>query len=101
MAADDLAGGETNLTTELGGITPNPSTGSGSAKVRFSLAEPQSARMVLLDAAGRELRVVADGTFEAGHHAYALPTAQLRPGFYSLRLTTGAQQFVRKWLVQP
>jgi hypothetical protein len=43
---------------------PNPFTGS--AQIRFSLAVPQPVRIDLYDAAGRRIRILADGWFPAG-----------------------------------
>ena len=65
-------------------VGPNPS--GGVATVRFTLDRPQSVRVSLVDALGREVAVVADGPFAAGTTAARLDASALPAGLYVLRL---------------
>ncbi|WP_412061590.1 T9SS type A sorting domain-containing protein [Rubrivirga sp. IMCC45206] len=67
---------------------PNPTRGD--ATVRFTLDRTQTVRITLVDALGRRVAVVADGTFAAGAAAVPVPTAGLAPGVYVLRLDAEA-----------
>ena len=71
-------------------VGPNPARGD--ATVRFTLDRAQDVRVALYDVLGREVAVVADGTFGAGEQTAAVPTAGLPAGVYVLRLQAeGAQ----------
>lgn len=68
-------------------VYPNP-TRSG-ATVRFSLETAGPVRAALYDVLGREVAVVAEGTFAAGPHTIALDSARLPVGAYLLRVEAG------------
>jgi hypothetical protein len=65
-------------------VGPNPT--AGDATVRFALDRAQDARLALYDVLGREVAVVADGTFGAGEQTARLSTESLPAGVYVLRL---------------
>jgi hypothetical protein len=89
-AADRLA---------LAGLRPNPSSGTN-LKVAFSLAQAGSARLELLDVAGRRIVVRELGSLGAGTHLERLPTdARVPAGLYWLRLTQGAHSLVTRAVV--
>lgn len=69
----------------IAGAFPNPTTGT--ARVRFELDRPGAARLALVDALGREVAVLADGTYSADVHDVALDARGLAAGVYVLRLT--------------
>lgn len=59
---------------------------SGTAVVPFSLPEAADVRLVVYDALGREVAVLADGTHEAGRHTATFEGGTLAPGVYLARL---------------
>ena len=67
---------------------PAPNPFGGSTKIRFSLAEPGPARLVVYDVLGREVVRLADGDLPAGEHEVTLSAtgAGLSPGTYLYRL---------------
>ena len=65
-------------------VGPNPS--SAAATVRFTLDRAQTVRVALYDALGREVAVVADGTFGAGTTTARVDAGALPAGVYVLRL---------------
>ena len=67
-------------------VVPNPS--AGRARVAFYLAESGPVRLSVLDARGREVAVLTDGSRLAGRHE--VPLGALAPGVYLLRLSTEA-----------
>ncbi len=73
-------------TARITGTFPNPTTGT--ARVRFELDRPGTARLALVDALGREVAVLADGAFGADVYDVALDARGLAAGVYTLRLTT-------------
>ena len=86
LGATDAEDG-TPAVTALGGITPNPTTGR--ATVAWTLAAAGTARVAVVDLLGREVAVLAEGSFPAGPQRSAVP-AGLAPGVYVVRLTAGA-----------
>ncbi len=69
----------------LGLPAPNPARGG--ATLRFSLARAAHVRLVVYDALGREVAVLADGAFEAGTHTAVVP-ATLASGTHIVRMLT-------------
>ncbi len=69
---------------EIAGSYPNPT--AGTSRVRFELATAGEASLRLFDLMGREVAVVAQGTFSAGAHDVTADLAGLAAGVYVLRL---------------
>ncbi|MEM1054872.1 MAG: FG-GAP-like repeat-containing protein [Bacteroidota bacterium] len=67
-------------------ISPNPVRGV--ARAEYLLPEAGSARVLLLDALGREVLVLATGPHTAGRHTVSIPTTPLSPGAYIVRVET-------------
>lgn len=90
-------------TLALAAPAPNPMRMRDAALVRFALPSPGRARVSLLDAQGREVRVLAQGEFAAGEHAVALASpassTALAPGLYFVRLEAGGRALMRRWVV--
>jgi hypothetical protein len=61
----------------------------GRAEIRYTLPSASPVRLVLLDAAGREVRLLVDGRQSAGPHATSLDARGLRAGVYRYRLEAG------------
>jgi len=76
------------LVTGLGLVAPNPT--SGAASLTWSLAEAGPARVAVIDLLGREVAVLADGSFEAGSHRAEIAAGRLAAGVYVVRLQAGA-----------
>jgi hypothetical protein len=69
---------------ELGAAWPNPLLGRGSVRLRLPQSGPTE--LVLLDVAGRELRVLDRRHREAGDHVVTVSTPGVRRGVYFLQL---------------
>ena len=65
-------------------VSPNPARARST--VRFTLGATAPVRLSVLDALGREVVVLAEGTLGAGSHAYAFERAGLPAGLYLARL---------------
>ncbi len=65
-------------------VAPNPVRGAATARV--TLKEAGTVRVALYDVLGREVSVVAQGTFAAGTTSVALATDTLPAGVYVLRV---------------
>jgi hypothetical protein len=89
------------LTLALEGVRPNPSRGSRLA-VSFTLPVLASARLELLDVAGRRVTAQEVGTLGAGRHSSDLAVGRrLAPGLYLVRLTqNGASRVTRVAVVE-
>ena len=76
---------------------PNPF--NPSTTIRFSLPESAQVRLVVFDVLGREVRVLVDGTREAGTHEVVFDASDLPGGTYLYRLETPQGGFVRTMLL--
>ena len=83
LAAARAAAGDVDLTLA---VSPNPVREAGA--VSFSLLVAADVRVAVYDVLGREVAVLARGTFEAGAHRAPLDAAALPAGAYVVRLTT-------------
>ena len=83
----------------LAGLRPNPSSGSN-LRVAFSLPDAGSARLELIDIAGRRIAAREVGGLGAGSHIEPLRTDSRVPaGLYWLRLTQGSHSLVTRAVV--
>jgi len=78
---------------------PNPSRGATTC--RFSLPAPGAVRLAIYDAAGRLVRVLADGAYPAGEHAVRWDGtgeggARVPSGLYLTRLSFGGRTLTGK-----
>ena len=80
-----------DATIRLSVPAPNPS--ADGARATIELGAAARVRVVLFDALGREVSVLADRAFPVGAHDVEIPT--LAPGVYHLRLTSGDVSAVR------
>ncbi|MEZ4703136.1 MAG: T9SS type A sorting domain-containing protein [Rhodothermales bacterium] len=78
-------------TFSVDGNYPNPF--NPTTTIRFSLPETARVRLSVYDMLGREVRVLVDGTLEAGQHTAAFEGADLPSGSYLYRLDTPAGSF--------
>ena len=92
QAGSDAAASQAKASGRVEGVTPNPA--AHRATVRFELAEAGPARLAVLDALGREVAVLAEGSHAAGVHDAAWDAARLAPGLYVLRLDAAGETVV-------
>jgi hypothetical protein len=71
------------LLLDVGAVRPNPTTGG--ASIPLTLNEEAVVEATLYDALGRRVAVLADGRYEAGHHAAVLDGYGLASGVYVVR----------------
>ena len=67
-----------------------PPPPAGVARVALTVTETAEATVAVYEVLGRELAVAHDAPAEAGALRVALPTADLAPGAYVVRVSTGA-----------
>jgi hypothetical protein len=86
------------LAFSLGPPMPNPS--AGMTRVAFTVARSAFVKLALFDVQGRQVRVLAEGTFEPGRHEVAwdgrTTDGRAAPGLYFLRYQTPSSHFVRR-----
>lgn len=99
MAEITYAGRAKALAFALAAPYPNPASGRGAVNIAFSLPAAADVDLTLYDLAGRAVARPAAGAFAAGEHDIAVPTANLAPGVYILRLKAGANTASRKLAV--
>ena len=68
-------------------VGPNPTRGAGT--VAFRLDAEADVRLAVYDMLGREVAVLADGTYSAGPHRAAFDAAAFPAGAYVVRLVAG------------
>jgi uncharacterized repeat protein (TIGR02543 family) len=82
----------------LAPVRPNPA--AGAARVGFALPREANVRLSVLDVAGREVRVLADGLQSAGRHEIALSDAgALAPGLYFVRMRAAGHDYLERFAV--
>jgi hypothetical protein len=102
FAIHDAAGvdGRPVVDFELAPVQPNPLHGAG--RLGFALPRAAHLRLSVLDVQGREVAVLAEGTYEAGRHQVAWdgPAAgRVGPGLYFVRLSVAGRSLVRRTVV--
>ena len=78
----------------LGAAYPNPFTEA--TTLPFTLDAPADIRLVLFDAVGREVAIVAEGAYEAGTHTPSVDGSGLPSGVYLARLTAGGRSTTQR-----
>ncbi len=76
---------------------PNPT--NGTARIQFELPAVTEISMVVTNAFGQQVAVIAQGEFNAGSHIATLETADLATGVYFCQLIAGDQVFSKKLVV--
>ena len=72
-----------------------PSPFNPQTTIRFGMPESAQVRLVVYDVLGRPVRVLVDGTREAGTHEVVFEASDLPSGTYLVRLVTPAGSFVQ------
>ena len=78
---------------------PSPNPVRARALVSYEIAAAGPARLVVLDALGREVAAVVDGGLPVGRHEAAIDIRALHDGVYVLRLTTARGTEARRFTV--
>lgn len=76
-------------------VTPNPS--AGDARIALALHAPATTRVCIVDALGRTVATLADGTLGAGEHSFAADG--LAPGVYAVVAEAGDARSVARLTV--
>lgn len=86
----------------LAPVSPNPARGR--IRAEFALPRESRVRVTVLDLQGREVAVLADGTFPAGRHEATWNGAATRrnaAGVYFVRLATDGRAWTRRVALAP
>jgi len=100
VAVDGDGGGPAQtFDLAFSGAVPNPTTER--ASLNFTLATAAPVRLTLFDVNGRRVRMLAEGSFEAGPHAIAWDGrddggGRVHAGIYWARMETVGKQFTRR-----
>ncbi|GAB5535162.1 MAG: hypothetical protein Rubg2KO_14110 [Rubricoccaceae bacterium] len=82
------------------GFAPQPNPLRDKREIAFVLPEQMPIRLAVYDALGREVAVLAEGVWEAGHHTTSINGRQLAPGVYLTQLqVNGSQVFAQRLTV--
>ena len=84
----------------LAPVSPNPVRGA--ARFQYALPHESHVHLSVHDIQGRELFVLADGTYPVGRHAVDWPgvgRAALDPGLYFVRLRVSGQTIVHRFVL--
>jgi choice-of-anchor B domain-containing protein len=85
---DQTIGRETGQQPELFGLAfPNPA--NDRISVPFSLEKITQVRVSLYDGLGREVKLLANDTYDAGTHQWEATVTDLAPGIYTIRILAG------------
>ena len=86
QSATATEAGPSGAVISIGALQPNPAVSS--TRVPFSLESLSDVRLSIYDVLGREVAVVAEGTFGAGDHTAHVDASALSAGTYIARLTS-------------
>jgi len=88
--------GDTPVDFALAPLAPNPSVGPVQAE--FALPRESHVRLTVIDIQGREVAVLADGTYPAGRHEATWDTNAGQPpaGVYFVRMVVGARAWMQR-----
>lgn len=78
---------------------PNPS--QGVTNISFFLEQPSSARLELMDATGKIVKVIMNQELPEGRHQFSVNVQQFPAGVYTYRLQAGDQYYIRKMSIVP
>ncbi len=79
-------------------IEPNMIT-QGYGRILFNIPMAMNVRIVLYDASGRLIKVLADAPFEAGKHEIKFDTEDFPRGVYFLQLNAGRIKAIRRFII--
>lgn len=87
LRQEQIVGGVAETGVGAGGVRviPNP-VHDGAGRVAYTMERSGPVRVVVIDALGRRVAVLADGIVETGEHSVALPSG-LPAGAYRVRVT--------------
>lgn len=90
-------------TTDIAGldawqVSPNPASGD-QVVVNVNASDDFSAKITLVDAAGRMVHEIADYHFSTGANAVELPLSGLPNGFYIVQMNSGNAKDLRKLVI--
>lgn len=88
----DLPTASESIPRESQALTVAPNPVSSAARVTLALEAPAAARVVVMDALGRTVDVLMDGSLPSGETALRLDAAGLPAGVYAVVATVGAQR---------
>lgn len=86
--------GAENRAVALGQPYPNPARGM--VELPFALRDAGTARISVYDVTGREVAVVAAGTFQAGGQSIDFDTSSLSAGVYAVVLQVGNERSTQR-----
>lgn len=97
---------QATLTPEAITLQPNyPNPFTKETTIEFTVTEPSQLRVVVYDALGRQVRLLADGVYDAGHHQIRWngegdAGAPLGSGLYFYQLQLQETQIVRSMILR-
>ncbi len=97
---------QANLVPESLALLPNyPNPFAQTTTIAFALPEPENLRIVVYNTLGRRVRVLAEGTYNAGHHQLSWDGlsdagAALGSGLYFYQLQLQDKQIVRSMMLR-
>jgi endoglucanase len=81
--------------------TPWPNPSAGGTRFAIQLPEPGQVRLAIVDVAGRQVAILAQGALDAGRHEYEWTTAGsvTKPGIYWARLDADGRRTTRRFVI--
>ncbi len=98
-AAFAVAGEASPEASERVGVSVRPNPAGGRVEVVLNASEAGAARVVVVDALGREVAVVLDGAVSAGERMFSVETGSWPAGVYVVRASVGAQTATARLVV--
>jgi hypothetical protein len=95
-----LATGEAGSAIRIS-LSPAPNPARASTRISFTLPDPGTVTLTLVDVMGRVVDRLLAGPQEAGSHELHLDTGGYEPGVYYVRLEAGPTTRMRKLVIVP
>jgi uncharacterized protein (DUF1501 family) len=101
LASDVITGNADFIKKRFGLVDCYPNPAQTSALIRFHVNHDIQVNLTLLDSRGKQVRTLANETFEAGEHSVPVQVSGLKPGMYIYQLRAGSFTDAKKLIVIP
>jgi serine protease len=95
----NLMTGTNSIVTDNSGFTVYPNPANATTEIGYTLAEESNVDIRLVDVAGRDVAVLAQGAQAAGTYRETLNTANLPDGAYIVRMQVGKAVTTRRLII--
>jgi PKD repeat protein len=86
--------------SQIGAFNVYPNPLENNSVVNFDLMSNTNVTVEVYSTIGQKVADVASGSMTAGEHRFAIPTNDMAPGIYFIKLTAGEQAYTKRVMVR-